>query len=106
MASFGLAELEASACGRPVVASNVGGLPAIVQDSVTGYLVEAHSAEGMAERLCDLLRDGALRSRMGSAARQQHAETLSWERATDSLMALYLELVPAQTSSEMPAAGG
>lgn len=103
--SFGLAALEASACGRPVVASNVGGLPAIVQDSVTGYLVEAHSADDMAERLCDLLRDGALRSRMGSAARQ-HAETLSWERATDSLMALYREFVPAQASSEMPAAGG
>jgi D-inositol-3-phosphate glycosyltransferase len=103
--SFGLAALEAAACGRPVVASEVGGLPTIVLNGSTGYLVEPRHSDTMAERLCELLDDDMLRSRMGSAART-HAETLGWDRAADALLDRYREMVPAQNPSSVPAAGG
>jgi D-inositol-3-phosphate glycosyltransferase len=103
--SFGLAALEAAACGRPVVASEVGGLPAIVQNGSTGFLVPPKQSDVMAERLCELLNDDMLRSRMGSAART-HAESLGWERSTESLIACYRALIPEQSEIAAPAAGG
>jgi D-inositol-3-phosphate glycosyltransferase len=103
--SFGLAALEAAACGRPVVASEVGGLPMIVKSGSTGFLVPSKQSDVMAERLCELLGDDMLRSRMGTAARE-HAETLGWERSADSLLAGYRELIPVQPTTAVPAAGG
>lgn len=103
--SFGLAALEAAACGRPVVASQVGGLPAIVRNGSTGFLVEPKHSDTMAERLCELLGDDMLRSRMGSAARA-HAESLGWDRSADALLNRYRELMPAKAVTTAPAAGG
>lgn len=103
--SFGLAALEAAACGRPVVASEVGGLPTIVQDGETGFLVPSRSVDVMADRLNVLLNNDMRRSRMGDAARL-HAETLSWDRSTDRLLERYRELVPTQTATALTAAGG
>ena len=103
--SFGLAALEAAACGRPVVASEVGGLPAIVKNGSTGFLVPPKQSDVMAERLCELLNDDMLRSRMGSAARI-HAESLGWERSAESLIACYRELLPEVAATAVPAAGG
>jgi D-inositol-3-phosphate glycosyltransferase len=103
--SFGLAALEAAACGRPVVASEVGGLPAIVRNGSTGFLVEPKHSDAMAERLCELLGDDMLRSRMGSAARA-HAESLGWDRSADALLNRYRELMPAKAVTTAPAAGG
>ena len=59
----------------------------------------------MAERLCELLNDDVLRARMGDAARE-HAETLSWDRSTDALLASYRKLAPAPALTDVPAAGG
>ena len=55
--SFGLAALEAMACGVPVVASKVGGLPEIIEDGVTGFVCAPDDVEGMAERGVALLTD-------------------------------------------------
>ena len=103
--SFGLAALEASACGRPVVASDVGGLPTIVNSGKSGYLVPPNKSDEMAERLCELLHNDLLRCQMGDAARE-HAESFSWERSTDSLLTSYRELAPAPALTSSPAAGG
>ena len=72
--SFGLAALEAMACEVPVVASNVGGLPEVIEDGVTGYLCPLDALDLMAERIVDLLGDPARRSRIGQAA-AQHVRT-------------------------------
>jgi D-inositol-3-phosphate glycosyltransferase len=103
--SFGLAALEAAACGRPVVASEVGGLPTIVKSGSTGFLVPPKHSDVMAERLCELLGDDMLRSRMGTAARG-HAGTLGWERSADSLLDRYRELIPVPPATAVPAVGG
>ena len=55
--SFGLAALEAMACGVPVVASNVGGLPEIIQDGITGFACPPDDVDGMARHAVALLTD-------------------------------------------------
>jgi len=72
--SFGLAALEAMACGVPVVASRVGGLPEVVDDGVSGCLHAPDDIDGMAQSLVTLLTDEATHARMASAAEQSAHE--------------------------------
>jgi glycosyltransferase involved in cell wall biosynthesis len=71
--AFGLAALETAAAGKPIVASDIGGLRDIVVDGETGLLVTAGDVEAMAAALGRLLGDAGLRERMGAAARVQAA---------------------------------
>ena len=85
--------LEAMATGLPVVASDVGGVHEVVQESATGFLVPPGDVEGMAERLVQLIGDAALRQRLGDAGRQrveQHFALAQW-RARH--LALYASLL-------------
>jgi N-acetyl-alpha-D-glucosaminyl L-malate synthase BshA len=74
MESFGLAALEAMACGVPPVASRVGGLPEVVTDGEDGYLVAVGDTEALAEAALRLLEDSRLHARVAAAARRT-AET-------------------------------
>ena len=78
--SFGLAALEAMACEVPVVASNVGGLPEIIEDGVTGFVCPPDDLDLMAERGTALLTDRALRDRVTRAAAQLVHEKFCTER--------------------------
>lgn len=66
--SFGLAALEAMACGTPVVASRIGGLPEVITDGVDGILEPPGSPEAMARRAIEVLRDPVRYARMREAA--------------------------------------
>jgi D-inositol-3-phosphate glycosyltransferase len=90
--SFGLVALEAMACGRPVVASRVGGLAYLVQDGVTGFHVQEGQPEALAGRLEELFRNPELLQRMASAARMEAAK-YSWKRTAREIAALYEGLV-------------
>ena len=89
--SFGMVALEAMACGRPVIASRVGGLAYLVQDGVTGFHVQEGSAEEMAARLAELLRETPRLERMGAVARGE-AEKYSWEKTAIDLENLFRKL--------------
>ena len=66
--SFGLAALEALACGTPVLAARVGGIPELITDGVEGLLEPVGSVEAMARRAIDLLKDGPRHARMREAS--------------------------------------
>ncbi len=91
--SFGLAALEAMACGAPAVASRAGGLPEVIDDGISGILEPPGSVEAMARRAVDLLQDEARYSAMRAAAVTK-AQTFSAERIVPMYEALYAETVP------------
>jgi len=81
--------LEAMACGLPVVATKVGGVPEIVQHQRTGLLVEPHDADGLVAALAQLVENSELRTRMGQAARSFVEENHSLARLPNYLGRLY-----------------
>ncbi len=87
--SFGLAALEAMACGVPVVASDVGGLPEVVADGETGFLTAAGDVAAMAEAVLRLASDGALHRRMSRLARERVEAGFRLAPAIDRYEALY-----------------
>ncbi len=91
--SFGVAVLEASACGKPVVVSSVGGLPEVVEDGVTGLVVPPRDPQRTAEAIERLVTDAALRARMGPAGRERVARRYDWERCVDRMLELYGSLL-------------
>lgn len=83
------AVMEAMAAGLPVVAAAVGGIPELVEDGVTGFLVEPGRAEPVAEALAVLLADPARAAAMGAEGRRRARERLSRETMTARLVELY-----------------
>jgi D-inositol-3-phosphate glycosyltransferase len=87
--SFGLVAVEAQACGTPVVAAAVGGLPVAVRDGVSGALVGGHDPDQWAGAIDRLLTmDAGDFAAMGRAA-VAHASTFSWDHTVDGLLAAY-----------------
>ncbi|MBX5492124.1 MAG: glycosyltransferase family 4 protein [Chloroflexi bacterium] len=75
---LGLSVLEAMASGTPVVASRLGGIPEIVDDGVTGFLVPPGDVEALRERLAYLLERPRLAAAMGAAARERVLDRFTW----------------------------
>jgi glycosyltransferase involved in cell wall biosynthesis len=87
--SFGVAVLEASACGIPVVASNVDGLPEVVEDGLTGFLVPPADPMAAATALLGLLTDRTRREQMGVAGRSFVLGRYEWGRTAKRMDDLY-----------------
>ena len=84
--------IEAFACGRPVVATRVGGVPEVVKDGVTGHLAGPGDAEQIAGLLRRLLDDPDARRRMGEAGREDVRDRFSHERLVRDIRDLYADL--------------
>ncbi len=89
---FGQVVVEAMACGKPVVASAVGGIPDVVVNGETGLLVEPGNVGALREALRALLLDPARRTRMGMLGRQR-ARLFTVSAVTDRIEQIYTELL-------------
>src|ERR1700674_37883 len=102
---FGLVNLEAMACETAVVASRVGGIPEIVVEGETGYLVDYdpddHEAftTALAARLEEVLSDSALATRMGKAGRQRVLRHFGWPAIASQTVELYNSLLNRSTQT-------
>ncbi|CAM5535401.1 MULTISPECIES: D-inositol-3-phosphate glycosyltransferase [Streptomyces] len=86
--SFGLVAIEAQACGTPVIAAAVGGLPVAVRDGVSGFLIAGHDPADYARALGRFARDTSLAGRMGGAA-ARHARSFGWDTAAAATAEVY-----------------
>lgn len=90
--SFGLVALEAQACGTPVIAANVGGLPTAVSNNYSGLLVDGHNPHDWAHVLERFFADVKLQEKL-SAGALDHASKFSWEATTEHLIEVYEEAI-------------
>ena len=90
---LGLSVLEAMASGTPVVASRTGGIPEVVVDGETGFLVPPGDVEALHDRLATLLADRRLARRMGDAGRSAVLERFTWTACAERCLAAYREVV-------------
>ena len=93
--SFGLAALEAMACGVPVVASAVGGLPEVIDDGINGFLKEPEDLDGMAERALMLLTTPALHRRIADQGRRKVEQRFCADLVVPQYEAFYREVTGA-----------
>jgi D-inositol-3-phosphate glycosyltransferase len=89
--SFGLVALEAAACGTPVIAADVGGLRTVVQDEVTGFLVDGHDPADHAVPLLRVLRDPSLQATLGAAGASRALRS-TWDVTAEQVRRVYAEL--------------
>ncbi|MCH9023756.1 MAG: glycosyltransferase family 4 protein, partial [candidate division Zixibacteria bacterium] len=87
--SFGVAALESSACGRAVVAANVGGVPEVVIDRKTGILVEPDNPGALAKAIIELAKHSDRCREMGRAGYEFVKENFDWEKSLETMSEIY-----------------
>jgi len=88
-----LVELESMACGKPVIASDIGGIPSVIIDGVNGLLVKPADVKGLADKITSVLEDGGLASRLGAAARKTIEERFSKDRMVQETLKVYESVI-------------
>ncbi|HFU75802.1 MAG TPA: glycosyltransferase family 4 protein [Arcobacter sp.] len=91
--SFGVAVIEASSCGKPVVVSNVGGLPEVVEDKVSGLVVPPRDPKETAKAIEKLVLDLELRTTLGKNGRDRVLELYNWENNINQMISIYKEVL-------------
>jgi len=91
--SFGVAVVEASASGLPVVASRIGGLSEVVRDRVTGILIPPRDPMAIANSLDELLENESLRSELGKNGRKFVLENYEWTENASRMEHIYESLL-------------
>jgi len=103
---FGWMIAEAMAHGKPVVATRVGGIPELIADGVSGYLVDRGDAEAASARVLELLSDPKLRAAMGQAARETVSDKFDLRKNVAQLMRAYGFSQEPSSDSEFTHHGG
>jgi len=90
--SFGVSVLESMSCGKPVVASNIGGLKEIINDGKDGFLVQAEDFNLAAEAIEKLVTDPALRIYLGNNGREKVINNYNWNDNLNKMISVYYGL--------------
>ena len=93
MESFGLAALEAMACGVPAVATRVGGVPELITDGEDGFLEEVGNIERLAARARQLVTDETLHAKLAAAARETACNRFSTAELIPKYEAYYRQIL-------------
>lgn len=88
--SFGIVNLEAMACGVPIVASNIGGIPDIVKDGENGLLVQPKNTEALANAIIYLLENEDMKKKLGLNGKMK-VKNYSWEKIAEKTEAIYVQ---------------
>ena len=91
--AFGIVLLEAMMCKTPCVATEVGGIPEVIKDEETGFLVEYGDNKNFAEAINKLLKDKRLREKMGKKGRKKVLDKFTWEKVANRVNEVYKELL-------------
>ena len=91
--SYGMANLEAMSCGKPVVSTRRGGPSETIVEGVTGFLVDPGDADALAARVLRLLRDETLRQSLGAAGREHVKRLFSIEAEAAAHSAIFERLL-------------
>lgn len=91
--AFGVAALETGACGRPVIATRVGGIPEVVLNGRTGILVPPDDVDALATAITAMAADTAMRQGMGQAAYEYVRDNYAWNKSLDMMTSLYERLI-------------
>jgi glycosyltransferase involved in cell wall biosynthesis len=89
--------LEAMACGTPVIATRVGGIPDVITDGLNGLLVSPRSSNEIAEAMGRLLKDADLRNRLGQAAERTIRQQFTWQVIGGNFLQCYREISTGST---------
>lgn len=90
--SFGVAIVEAASCELPVIVTNVGGLPEVVEDEKTGYVVEPKNPEALAKKIIELIKNPTKRLEMGKAGREKVLNEYDWDKNVDYMIEIYKKI--------------
>lgn len=88
---LGISLLEASACGVPLLASDVGGIPEVVEDGVNGFLFKAGDVKELAQKIRILVGDPKMRRKMGRESRRIAAKKFNWDMIAKKTLEYYRE---------------
>ena len=86
---FGVAAVEAFACGRPVVATNVGGIPEIITNGKNGYMVDPNNVQQLANAINTMISDKERMIEMGRNGYEIAKQKFDWEKCVDKMVAVY-----------------
>jgi glycosyltransferase involved in cell wall biosynthesis len=87
--AFGLVTIEAMACGKPVVGTDVGGIPDIIEDGLNGFLVKPRDPDALAQKIILLLSDSKLREKTGKAGREMVEKKFNIEKRAERIIKVY-----------------
>jgi len=91
--SFGVSILESSACEKPVIVSDVGGLPEVVENDVTGLIVKANDIEATTNAIEKLIHNKKLRENFGNAGRVRVKDKFDWQKNVNDMINIYNQTV-------------
>jgi glycosyltransferase involved in cell wall biosynthesis len=91
--AFGLVLLEAMACAKPIIASDLAGVRTLIEVGVNGFLAKAGDASDLAEKIKKILTEQELASFFGQAGRKKVEEVYNWEKVGKKLEEAYLKII-------------